>query len=69
LIALVFLRDSTLGNSLLLLSQVTTPLAAGTVCEQWRAVKPLDTSVVVKNFRDPAAVVNKLVEYEELYLG
>jgi hypothetical protein len=46
LTGLVFLRDSTLGNSLL-----------------------LDTSVVVKHFRDPAAVVNKLVEYEELYLG
>ena len=42
----VFLRDSTLGNSLL-----------------------LDTSVDVKHFRDLAAVVKKLVEYEELYLG
>ena len=29
----------------------------------------LDTSVVVKHFRDPTAVVNKPVEYEELYLG
>ncbi len=46
LTGLVFLRDSTLGNSLL-----------------------LDSSVVVKHFRDPTAVVNKLVEYEELYLG
>jgi hypothetical protein len=26
------------------------------------------TSVVVKHFRDPTAVVNKLAEYEELYL-
>jgi len=28
----------------------------------------LDTSVVVKHFRYPTAVVNKLAEYEELYL-
>src|SRR5258708_5701255 len=28
----------------------------------------LDTSVVVKHFRDPTAVVDKLAEYEELYL-
>ena len=28
----------------------------------------LDTSVVVKHFRYPTAVVDKLAEYEELYL-
>src|SRR3984893_18690583 len=28
----------------------------------------LDTSVVIKHFRYPTAVVNKLAEYEELYL-
>ena len=44
LTALVFLRDATRRNSLL-----------------------LGTSVVVKHFRDPTPVVNKPVEYEELY--
>jgi predicted nucleic acid-binding protein len=28
----------------------------------------LDTSVVVKHFRDPTAMVDRLADYEELYL-